>query len=263
MRSVVAPDGGVVSYIDDGAGEPLVMLHAWCGDSSHFAHQIDHFRSRHRVIVPDLPWHGESSHTDTLTIESMADAVISLCDQLGVNTAHFVGHSMGAFVAVKMTDKRRGLVRSLTAIDSALTIHTEWFAGLNQHLDALRGEGYNEAQTALAAAGLLLESDDIEVREKILTEMRTSSQPLLVEGQRTMIEFEKGEGDRIIAELAAPLTILSSQNPPSDLDRLRALLPEARFEQLTGYGHYLPMLAPESVNAIISETVAVPAASAK
>lgn len=263
MRSVVSPDGGVLSYLDEGVGEPLVMLHAWCGDSSHFANQVEHFRSRHRVIVPDLPWHGSSSRTSSLTIASMADAVIWLCAQLGVAVAHFVGHSMGAFVAAKVSDKRDGLVRSLTAIDSAFAIHAEWFAGLNEHFAALQGDGYIEAQTSLAATGLLLDSDDVEVREKILGEMRASPQALLVEGQRTMIDFERGEGDRIVAGLTAPLTIVSSQNPPSDLDRLVAMLPNARFERITGYGHYLPLLAPAAVNSVIAETIADSAASAE
>ena len=263
MRSVVSPDGGVLSYLDEGVGEPMVLLHAWCGDSSHFAHQVEHFRSHHRVIVPDLPWHGASSRTNTLTIESMAEVVSWLLrDELGVESAHFVGHSMGAFVAAKVSDGRGGLVRSFTALDSGFAIHADWFAGLDEHFRALRQDGYVEAQAALTESGLLLDSDDAAVREKILGEMRGTSQSLLVEGQRTMIAFEQGEGDRIVAGLTVPVTIVFSQNPVSDLDRLAAMLPDARFEQLVGCGHYLQLLAPAAVNTIIAETIAVSAASA-
>lgn len=262
-RSVVSPDGGVLSYLDEGVGEPLVLLHAWCGDSSHFANQVEHFRARHRVIVPDLPWHGASSRTNTLTIESMADAVIWLLrDQLGVETAHFVGHSMGAFVTAKVSDRREGLVRSFTALDSGFAIHADWSAGLDEHFVALQRDGYGEAQAALTETGLLLDSDDAEVREKILGEMRGSSRSLLVEGQRTMIAFEQGEGDAIVAAMSVPLTFVFAQNPVSDLDRLAAMVPRARFEHFTGYGHYLQLVAPEAINTVIAETIAVAAASA-
>lgn len=262
-RSVASPDGGVLSYLDEGVGDPLVLLHAWCGDSSHFANQIAHFRAHHRVIVPDLPWHGASSRTNTLTIESMADAVIWLLrDQLGVEAAHFVGHSMGAFVAAKVSDRRDGLVRSFTVLDSGFAIHADWFAGLNEHFAALQRDGYGEAQAALTETGLLLDSDDAEVREKILGEMRRSSQSLLVEGQRTMIAFEQGEGDAIVAGLTVPLAFVFARNPVSDLDRLAAMSPHARFEHFTGYGHYLQLVVPAAVNTVIAETIAVAAASA-
>lgn len=263
VRSVTSPDGGVLSYLDEGVGEPLVLLHAWCGDSSHFAPQVEHFRAHHRVIVPDLPWHGASSRTSTLTIESMADAVIWLLhDQLGVEAAHFVGHSMGAFVTAKVSDRCGGLVRSFTALDSGFAIHADWSAGLDEHLAALQRDGYVEAQAAFAETGLLLDSDEVAVREKVLGEMRKSSQALLVEGQRTMTAFEQGEGDAIVAGLTVPLTFVSAHNPVSDLDRLAAMVPHARFEHFTGHGHYLQLLAPEPVNAVIAETIAVAAAGA-
>ena len=161
-----------------------------------------------------------------------------------------------------MSDRIDDLVRSFTALDSGFAIHADWCAGLNEHFAALQLDGYVEAQAAFAESGLLLDSDDAAVREKILGEMRRSSQSLLVEGQRTMMAFEQGEGDAIVGGLTVPLAIVSAQNPVSDLDRLAAMVPHARFEHFTGYGHYLQLLAPEAVNTVIAETIAVASASA-
>ena len=42
-------------FIDEGAGQPLVLLHGLFGHLSNFSGVIDHFKKTHRVIVPVLP----------------------------------------------------------------------------------------------------------------------------------------------------------------------------------------------------------------
>ena len=42
-------------FIEEGEGEPLVLLHGLFGALSNFTWQIDYFRHTHKVVVPILP----------------------------------------------------------------------------------------------------------------------------------------------------------------------------------------------------------------
>ena len=46
---------GKFKFIEEGQGEPLILLHGLFGAMSNFAGIINHFRHTHQVIVPLLP----------------------------------------------------------------------------------------------------------------------------------------------------------------------------------------------------------------
>ncbi len=46
---------GKFRFIEEGDGEPIVLLHGLFGALSNFQALIEHFRKSHKVIVPILP----------------------------------------------------------------------------------------------------------------------------------------------------------------------------------------------------------------
>ena len=46
---------GKFSYIEEGTGEPLVLLHGLFGALSNFSDLFNHFKDKYRVIIPMLP----------------------------------------------------------------------------------------------------------------------------------------------------------------------------------------------------------------
>ena len=46
---------GKFKYIEEGEGEPLMLLHGLFGALSNFKDLIEHFRHTHKVVVPMLP----------------------------------------------------------------------------------------------------------------------------------------------------------------------------------------------------------------
>ena len=47
-------------YIEQGSGEPLILLHGNGENGAYFSNQISFFSKRYRVIVPDTRGHGQS-----------------------------------------------------------------------------------------------------------------------------------------------------------------------------------------------------------
>ena len=46
---------GKFKFLEEGQGEPLMLLHGLFGALSNFSDLIEHFKKTHRVIVPILP----------------------------------------------------------------------------------------------------------------------------------------------------------------------------------------------------------------
>ncbi len=50
-----------ITYLDEGIGKPIVLLHGFCGSSRYWENIVPKLAENYRVIVPDLPGHGQSS----------------------------------------------------------------------------------------------------------------------------------------------------------------------------------------------------------
>jgi 3-oxoadipate enol-lactonase len=64
---------------------------------------VEHFATRHRVIVPDLRGHGRSRGLPPpYTVTQLASDLAHLLDHLGVDSAAVLGYSQGGAVAQQL-----------------------------------------------------------------------------------------------------------------------------------------------------------------
>ena len=101
-------------YTEEGSGEPLVLLHGNGEDGSYFKGQVAHFRGDYRVIAVDTRGHGQSPRgTAPLTLEQFARDLADFMDGIGVESAHMLGFSDGANIALLFALEHPERVRSL------------------------------------------------------------------------------------------------------------------------------------------------------
>jgi 3-oxoadipate enol-lactonase len=101
-----------MTYDDIGTGEPLVLIHGLAASRKYWSPQHE-LASHYRLIVPDLPGHGSNTFTHAISISSFARHVIEILDELGIESAHVCGHSLGGVVAQEIYRQARHRVRSL------------------------------------------------------------------------------------------------------------------------------------------------------
>ncbi len=88
-----------IKYSSKGNGFPLVFLHGYLESKEVWTTFSEKFPGL-RLIMPDLPGHGESAvYGDTHAMEFMAESVQSILDSEGVDKCIIFGHSMGGYVA--------------------------------------------------------------------------------------------------------------------------------------------------------------------
>ena len=104
-------------YIEQGQGEPLVLLHGNSGMIEDFTSSgiVARAAKKYRVIVFDRPGfgHSERPRGTIWTHEAQADLIAEALSQIGVSRAMILGHSWGASIAVALALRHPGLVSSL------------------------------------------------------------------------------------------------------------------------------------------------------
>ena len=93
-------------YHDEGAGEPVVLLHGGgpgASGWSNFGHNAAALATVFRVLLPDQPGFGRSAAPDVVGnyFTFSADALAALLDHLSVQKAHLIGNSLGGGTAVR------------------------------------------------------------------------------------------------------------------------------------------------------------------
>ena len=105
----------------ESSAETVVMLHGYSSEKTVWMRFASHFTDRYRVLILDLPGHGETAFDPGLKYDSVSqgERVLQAMDALGVARAHIIGNSMGGFIAAQIALHHPERVRSATLIDPA------------------------------------------------------------------------------------------------------------------------------------------------
>jgi 2-hydroxy-6-oxonona-2,4-dienedioate hydrolase len=110
-------DQGKFKFIEEGEGEPLVLLHGLFGALSNFKDLIEHFRHNYKVVVPMLPLFDlDILHT---TVGGLAKYVHRFIEYKGYNNLHLLGNSLGGHVALVHVLKHPERIKSLILTGSS------------------------------------------------------------------------------------------------------------------------------------------------
>ena len=93
--------GHEVIYRTAGSGPPLVIVHGMVNSSKHWREVALRLAETHTVIVPDLIGHGDSATPrGDYALGAHAAVIRDLLSALEIESATFVGHSLGGGIAM-------------------------------------------------------------------------------------------------------------------------------------------------------------------
>ncbi len=103
MPRIATPDGTTLYVEETGAGTPVVFIHEYAGDYRSWEPQLRHFCRQHRCVTYSQRGYPPSdvpSDPARYSQDIARDDAIAVMDALGIERAHVVGHSMGAYTAL-------------------------------------------------------------------------------------------------------------------------------------------------------------------
>jgi pimeloyl-ACP methyl ester carboxylesterase len=268
--------GNRVAYRDEGAGEPLLLIHGMGASSGAWRGVIPRLANKYRVIAPDLLGHGQSDKPrGDYSVGAFAVVMRDLLDALDIAQVTVVGHSLGGGVAMQFAYQHREYCRRLVLISSG-GLGTD--VGIGLRMLSLPG---SELVLPLLAswpairAGTMLRSlltycrRDAEVAE--LSEVSRAQSSLsnrhtrqaFLRTLRSVVDH-RGQAvsalNRLHFAAGLPTLIISGEQdrviPVAHAYAGHAALPGSRLHVLPGVGHHPPVQRPNTVAALIDDFIA-------
>lgn len=200
------------------AGEALVFVHGFTGDSTDWRLQVAEFSSNYRILVLDNRGHGRSeapSDRAVYSVERMTADAEQVIAHVGFERYHLVGHSMGGAVAQEIALRSPERLLSLTLQDT-----TCWAADHDQPGGTLPYAPPELIARAASRIGTMSRDALAGAWQGLLTWEGTLQRALRIKTP-TLIIYGDRDASRIIE---------GSQ-------RLKELIPHAEVEVVEGAGH--------------------------
>jgi len=108
-----------ISFTDSGNGKAIVLLHGFLENKKMWTEYVDLFSEKYRVVTIDLLGHGESDCLGYVhTMEDNAYAVNAVLEDLEIEKAIIVGHSMGGYVGLAFAELYPDKIQKLVLLNS-------------------------------------------------------------------------------------------------------------------------------------------------
>ncbi len=107
----------IACFVSDSQQQPpLVFLHGAGSTHEIWQTQWLYFKDRAKVIIPDLPGHGDSSGNSYDSIDAYANIVVKLAEKLQISRFVLIGHSMGGAISQRIAISHPELLAGLVLV---------------------------------------------------------------------------------------------------------------------------------------------------
>jgi pimeloyl-ACP methyl ester carboxylesterase len=240
-----------LAYVEAGTGpKSMLLVHGMQCNHSHMMDQLRYFSRRYRVVATDLRGHGESDKPHSrYSNREFNDDLIVLCETLGLKRPVAMGHSFGGSNLLNLAAEHPDFLGGLVILDSGIRTLANKVGELGVVSEL------TQAQRRQFLGDRLFGRDDPPaLKERILDEMLAVPDHVAAKMRETVLGFDGGGA---AAKCRIPALFLLADRPFTDAETLAALGDNWRVGQVVGAGHFIQMIAPEQVNAMVDRFLAL------
>jgi 2-hydroxy-6-oxonona-2,4-dienedioate hydrolase len=241
---------GKFKYIEEGGGDPLVLLHGLFGALSNFMPLIEHFKDTHKVIVPILPLlELDLLHTSVGGLQKFVQKFI---EHRNYNNIHLLGNSLGGHVALVHILKSPDRISSLILTGSSGLFEN----GMGDTYPKRGDRDYIRKKTALTFYDPRMATEELVNEVFEITNNRLKVIKIIALA-KSAIRNNLGEE---LKEIKQPTCLIWGNNdtitPPFVGKEFKRLIPNSELHFVDKCGHAPMMEVPEEFNRILSAFLA-------
>lgn len=120
--SSITTDQGILHYEVFGRGRPVILLHGWLGSWGLWQETMTFLGRFYRTYALDFWGFGESgTKRETYNVQDFVSLVDQFMEQLGIQQAPLIGHSMGGTVSLSIAIQHPQRTSKVVVIGSPIT----------------------------------------------------------------------------------------------------------------------------------------------
>lgn len=232
-------------FIEEGDGEPLVLLHGLFGALSNFKSLIEFFRLHNRVIVPILPLLDmDILHT---SVGGLAKFVHKFLEARNLDGVHLLGNSLGGHVALVHTLKHPERIKSLILTGSSGLFEN----GMGDSYPKRGDYEYIKKKTELTFYNPEIATKELVDEVYSITNNRLKAIKIIALA-KSAIRNNLGEE---LNQIKQPTLLVWGNNdtitPPFVAQEFNKLIPNSELHFVDKCGHAPMMEVPDEFNAIL------------
>jgi 3-oxoadipate enol-lactonase len=253
--------GRSTSYRAMGTGAELVLAHGLGETLDSWLGQQRALGGDYRSYAYDIRGHGDSplGRADG-TMDQLGDDLIDLLEFLGPSPRILVGYSLGGTIVLSVAVRRPDLVSGVVAVASSSVVGSRAVEGYRESIDLVRSGDADAIRRSFREHVELCVHDPSSFD---LDAMVEHDMAILGDGAgyNNACEAIAGLRDRplnpLLSEVKAPVLLVGGEFdafcPRKAQDIMLAALPDARYVEVKGVGHLLPIEDPDALTAALRE----------
>ena len=245
-----------IAYRDEGAGQPILFIHAFPLHSASWERQLAAFSPQHRVIAPDLRGLGATARgSGAASLDQHADDLAALLRHLEIEKATIVGLSMGGYISFALWRRHRERIAALILADTRAGADTEeGKQGREKNAKLAEAQGPGAIADQMLPK-LLSPNAPAALRDEVRGIIESNDRAGIAAALRAMAA--RPDSTPLLATIDVPTLVLvgieDALTPPSEAEIMFNAIPGCRIAELPGAGHLSNLEAPEAFNAQVTE----------
>ena len=232
-------------FIEEGSGEPLVLLHGLFGALSNFRSLIEYFRQHNKVVVPMLPLlEMDILHT---SVGGLAKFVHKFLEARDLKDVHLLGNSLGGHVGLLHILKHPERIKSLILTGSSGLFEN----GMGDSYPKRGDKEYIRKKTELTFYDPAMATEELVEEVYSMTNNRLKAIKIIALA-KSAIRNNLGEE---LNQIKQPTLLVWGSNdsitPPFVAQEFNKLIPNSELHFVDKCGHAPMMEVPDEFNAIL------------
>ena len=239
---------------ETGTGPALFLVHGLGATGNLWGGVVPTLSRQFRVVCPDLRGSGRTlCDGGAISSESLAADLLELADSLGIQQAHWVGHSYGCVVLQHLAVAHPSRVLGLGLIGPIRSASEAARAALAARAAKARAEGLADIGTATAQMGTSAETR--AHRPEVAAFVREMVMRQDAESYAMTCEAVANSTPSGIENLRCPTLVITGDedmtSPPPVARAIADLITDAKFHILPRCGHWTPIERSKEVTDLL------------
>jgi 3-oxoadipate enol-lactonase len=248
---------GIELYYEvQGTGQPLVLIHGLGSSTRDWESQVPELSKNYQVITFDLRGHGKSDKPmGPYSVPMFASDTAGLLKALGLESAHFVGISLGGGVAFQLAIDAPALVKTLVIVNSGPSMGgtpDERKKEFDSRVAIVKQMGMSAMGQALAPR-LFPKSEHASLRDTFVARWAENDPRAYIDALLSMADWDVTNQ---LGSIRCPTLVIAADQdytPVASKEAYVRLMPNAELVVIPEAHHATPIEQPQAFNVALKQ----------